>query len=149
MEAVAKITDLKLLARVRKMIREEHAGFIEGNRCVEPGCSCWADTPDDRDPISGPFRNPPVRCTSFEKNVLPLDAELQTEYWAHLDLGASLGVRRCAWVSSSSRKCQKEVRGRGRVYCEYHAETVRKASYRKYNAERRNHKVPDMASAGA
>ena len=56
-------------AGVRDFIRREHTGFIaEGSICVEPGCSCQGG-------VSGPFREKPARCTSFEELVLPLTAD--------------------------------------------------------------------------
>lgn len=136
-----KITDPKLLARVRRLIIAEHAGFIRSgygkveNACVEPGCSCDFD-------VCGPFRETPVRCTSFEQRVLPLDPKLEQAYWAHLTRGAALHVRRCAWP-----RCRKEVAGIGPAarYCAHHAEASRKQARREASRrwrERRAEKVP-------
>ncbi len=47
------LTDPKLIAKVRDLIRREHAGFLsDGHRCVEPGCSCEGG-------VSRPFREKP------------------------------------------------------------------------------------------
>jgi hypothetical protein len=152
-----EITDIKLLARIRRLIVAEHAGYVRRgygeieHACIEPGCSCDFGA-------CGPFRNPPVRCTSFETNVLPLDPELERDYWNHLNIGTAMEVRRCAWLSpSTGRKCRKEVRGRGRQYCEFHAEMSRKQTVREASRRYRDKakvspgviKVPETASAGA
>lgn len=55
---------------------------------MEPGCSCWEDWQGgDLAPVSGPFRDPPVRCSSFEALVLPLDPALEEAYWAYFERG--------------------------------------------------------------
>jgi hypothetical protein len=128
-----EITDPKLLARVRRLIIEEHAGFVRSgygkikNACIEPGCSCSFDT-------CGPFREPPVRCTSFEQRVLPLDPELEAAYWAHLREGTALQVRRCSHAG-----CKREIHGSGpnARYCTLHAERRRKDTRREYARRRR------------
>ena len=120
------LTDPKLLARVRRLIEAEQAGFVrEGTVCLEPGCSCGLA-------MCGPFRTPAVRCTNFEQVVLPLDPDLEAAYWAHLERGESLRVRRCQWP-----RCRREVAtvGPNAQYCAAHArlrakETQREASRR-------------------
>ena len=71
---------------MRTLVGEEHAGFIaDGSRCVEPRCSCWQEWQEGNPlPVSGPFRDPPTRCSSFEAMVLPLDPNPEAAYWDHL-----------------------------------------------------------------
>ena len=127
----AEITDPKLLARIRCLIRQEHAGFLANgdghpvNACLEPGCSCNFD-------VCGPFRNVPVRCTSFETNVLPLAPDLEASYWAHLRQGTVLHVRRCAWPN-----CRREVGAANAKYCGPHALFSTKRSKRDHARRRR------------
>jgi hypothetical protein len=133
-EISQELKDSKLVAKVRDLIRREHAGFIvEGNRCIEPGCSCGQGLgPDGPDPVSGPFRDKPVRCTSFEELVLPLTVDerydpetlkrfggLSDTYWAHLNTGETMSVPRCVHAG-----CRREAQP-GSAYCPFH--TVRRA----------------------
>lgn len=121
-----EITDPKLLSRLRALIRAEHAGYLaEGNRCVEPGCSCGQTWEGESDPVCGPFREPGVRCTSFEKAVLPLDPDLEDAYWDHLETGSNVRVRRCRWPH-----CRRQVASMGPAakYCELHADLSRRAA---------------------
>ena len=119
------ITDPKLLARVRRLIAAEHAGYKRDDNgrahiCLELGCSCDFDT-------CGPFRKPLVRCTSFENMVLPLDPDLQAAYWEHLRSGAALGLRRC-----KRPQCRRGVSGSGprAKYCKIHADLNARAKNR-------------------
>jgi len=122
-ERWAEITDGKLLARVRRLIAEEHAGYVRAgdghieHACVEPGCSCGFG-------VSGPFRRPAVRCTSFETIVLPLDPNLERDYWRHLTTGEHVRARRCAWVSpSTGKRCRRETWAIGLgAMCDWHVE---------------------------
>jgi hypothetical protein len=133
-----QLIDAKLLSRVRALIRAEHAGFVaDGCRCVEPGCSCWGEWHEgDPDPVSGPFRNPPARCSSFEQAVLPLDPDLEAAYRDHLQTGSSLQVRRCAW-----RGCRREVASGGPAakWCAVHAEVHRRQQTREAVRKHREH----------
>ena len=137
-----EIIDIKLLARVRRVIVAEHAGFIRRgygkieNACIEPGCSCDFG-------VCGPFRNPPVRCTSFEERVLPLDPDLEAAYWGHLKGGSALRVRRCAKPG-----CRKEVAGIGpnARYCAFHAGQRRRETRREYARNRRAAKTPEEST---
>lgn len=121
-----EITDAKLLARVKQLIIAGHAGFARSgygkieNACVEPGCSCNFD-------VCGLFREPAVRCSSFEQLVLPRDPELETAYWAHLKTGTELRVLRCQWQG-----CRREVGSTApnAKYCARHAEVSRKKARR-------------------
>jgi len=138
------ISDKRLLARVRRLIRKEHAGFITaGNKCIEPGCSCWDACPPDRDPISGPFRKIPVRCTSFETNVLPQDPALEKAYWDHVEAGTPLHSRRC-----QEPGCRREVRSPApnALYCEFHAKARKRTADRE--ARRRYRHTKREKSAG-
>ncbi len=136
-----EITDPKLLARVRRLIIAEHAGFVRSgygkvaNACIEPECSCNFD-------VSGPFRDPPVRCTSFEERVLPLDPDLEAAYWRHIKDGESMVVRRCAWP-----RCRREVAGVGPAakWCVWHSEAARKKTRRESYHRRRG--LDKLASA--
>ncbi len=134
-----EIQDAKLLARVKNLIQAEHAGYIrEGNKCVEPGCSCNAGLGEnDPDPVSGPFRDPPVRCSSFEKLVLPLDPDLEAAYNAHVNRGVGYTVRRCQRKGCRREIPPREKRGRPVKFCEKHALLSKRQSNREYARQRR------------
>ncbi len=123
-----EIRDPKLVARVRALIRAEHAGFFasyNGKRdtCIEPACTCGGD-------ICGPFRDLSVRCRYFEESVLPLEPDLEAAYWAHLRAGDRMVARQCEWPG-----CRRDVASVGPAtkYCAYHAEVSRKRSKREYS----------------
>lgn len=112
---------------MKALTRQEHAGFVaEGNKCIEPGCSCQRDA-GDRDPVGGPFRQTPIRCTSFETNVLPLDPDLEAAYWDHLERGVGVRLRRCQW-----KGCRREVASLGPAsrFCATHARISRRQTNR-------------------
>lgn len=143
-----EITDRKIAARVRRLIRTEFAGYFDesnGRRdvCLEPGCSCGEGT-------CGPFRSPPTRCSMFERNVLgldpqdlrrpawgSLDPELAEAYRRHLLSGSEMRVRRCRWP-----RCRRELRGDvRRRYCETHATMSQRRAQREHKRRLRGEKL--------
>jgi hypothetical protein len=143
-----EIRDVKLLARIRRLIRTQHAGFVADangrqHLCLEPGCSCAETWPGSDRPMSGPFRNPPVRCTSFETSVLGLDPkdltkeshfdsldfELAEAYRVYLLSGQRVKTRRC-----SCEGCHRELTSVGPAakYCDIHAAASIRRSKREY-----------------
>jgi hypothetical protein len=113
------ITDLRILAEVRRLIASNRpdeglAGYVRSgygmieHACIEPGCSCHFD-------VCGPFRDPPVRCVTFERVILPAFADLQRAYWANLRREpGTFKVERCRDV-----RCRKRC-APGSAYCEFH-----------------------------
>ncbi len=127
------LLDFKLVARVRRLIEQEYAGFVAAsngrrNLCMESDCSCEFD-------VCGPFRDQPIRCTGFEATVLgldpddltqppapdSLDGELAEAYRLHVLNGTQVRARRCKW---SGCRCRRDIIGTGpnARYCRIHAE---------------------------
>lgn len=110
---------------------------------MEPGCSCWGDWQGgDLAPVSGPFRDPPVRCSSFEALVLPLDPALEEAYWAYIERGEKVRVQRCQWPG-----CRREVASVGPAakYCAPHAETAKRQATRRRVRQYRERKAQRAA----
>ncbi len=129
-----ELRDPALVARVRALLRAEHAGYREednGRRgvCLEPGCTCGGG-------VCGPFRSPAIRCSTFEELVLPLDPALEVAYRGYLRSGARMRLRRCRWHG-----CRHAVSAPNARWCERHAALARRRAKAEYARRHRAARV--------
>ena len=133
---MAAITDPKLLARIRKLVRGECNGYCpdqngKAHYCIEPGSPHMEGT-------CSYFQDAASRCPFFEQMILPradtplydgkeIDSGLGEAYSRHVQFGEQVQIRRCEWPG-----CRKQTAGVGPAskYCAYHAEVRRKRAAR-------------------
>ena len=113
------------IIKIKKLIKKECANYnYDGYMCWPRDCVCKYFVEHEEDKL--------MRCGYFEKAVLPVDPNLESEYRKHFEMGVTTDVKVCEGCGTLMRKSSNRQK-----YCNNCKKYVSKEQKRQWASENR------------